>query len=65
MVHSDLLSWSNDPLPPLLKSPTRYPACETHGQLKEALFKDMIDYFHRGKVVHWLNFKTSKKISSN
>ncbi|XP_050420571.1 dedicator of cytokinesis protein 1 isoform X2 [Adelges cooleyi] len=49
-LHSELLSWSNDPLPPLLRSPLRYPTCDTHRQLKEALYHDIIDYFDKGKM---------------
>ncbi|XP_026809422.1 dedicator of cytokinesis protein 1 isoform X2 [Rhopalosiphum maidis] len=49
-LHSELLSWSNDLLPPLLRSPLRYPTCDTHRQLKEALYHDIIDYFNKGKM---------------
>ncbi|XP_050543349.1 dedicator of cytokinesis protein 1 isoform X2 [Daktulosphaira vitifoliae] len=49
-LHSELLSWSNDSLPPLLRSPLRYPTCDTHRQLKEALYHDIIDYFDKGKM---------------
>lgn len=48
-LHSKLLSWSDTPLPPLLRS-LKYPQCETHRQLKEALYNDMIGYFDKGKV---------------
>jgi len=58
-LHSELLSWSNDPLPPLLRSPLRYPTCDTHRQLKAALYHDIIDYFNKGKVIKFVvNFIT-------
>lgn len=49
-VHSELLLWSNDVLPFILRSPFRYPSSETHSQLKESLYIDIIDYFNRGEV---------------
>lgn len=49
-VHSELLSWSNDTLPSFLRNPSRYPSSETHYQLKEALYIDIIDYFNQGEV---------------
>jgi hypothetical protein len=48
-LHSKLLNWSDASLPPLLKS-HKYPSCQTHRQLKEALYYDIIDYFDKGKV---------------
>ncbi|XP_023288564.1 dedicator of cytokinesis protein 1 isoform X2 [Orussus abietinus] len=48
-LHSQLLSWSDQHLPPLLRS-NRYPLCQTHRQLKEALYNDMIEYFDKGKM---------------
>ncbi|XP_011297282.1 dedicator of cytokinesis protein 1 isoform X1 [Fopius arisanus] len=48
-LHSQLLDWSDQALPPLLRS-NRYPACNTHRELKEALYNDMIDYFDKGKM---------------
>lgn len=54
-LHSELLSWSNNPLTPLLRSPSRYPTCDTHRQLKEALYHDIIDYFDKGKVSNLIN----------
>lgn len=54
-LHSELLLWSNNPLTPLLRSPLRYPTCDTHRQLKEALYHDIIDYFDKGKVSNLIN----------
>ncbi|GFG33105.1 hypothetical protein Cfor_10663, partial [Coptotermes formosanus] len=48
-LHSKLLNWSDAPLPPLLKS-HKYPTCQTHRELKEALYYDIIDYFDKGKM---------------
>ncbi|KAG7190735.1 hypothetical protein KM043_006809 [Ampulex compressa] len=48
-LHSQLLAWSDKPLPPLLRS-HRYPLCQTHRDLKEALYNDMIEYFDKGKM---------------
>lgn len=48
-LHAKLLNWSDSLLPPLLRS-HKYPLCQTHRQLKEALYLDMIDYFDQGKV---------------
>ena len=48
-LHSKLLNWSDASLPPLLKS-DKYPSCQTHRELKEALYYDIIDYFDKGKV---------------
>lgn len=48
-LHSKLLNWSSDSLPPLLKS-IRYPHCQTHRELKEALYYDIIHYFDKGKM---------------
>ncbi|XP_066581822.1 dedicator of cytokinesis protein 1 isoform X2 [Prorops nasuta] len=48
-LHSQLLQWSDQPLPPLLRS-QRYPSCQTHRELKEALYNDMIDCFDKGKM---------------
>ncbi|XP_078053338.1 dedicator of cytokinesis protein myoblast city isoform X1 [Augochlora pura] len=48
-LHSQLLAWSDQPLPPLLRS-HRYLLCQTHRELKEALYNDMIDYFDKGKM---------------
>ncbi|KAJ8670596.1 hypothetical protein QAD02_001855 [Eretmocerus hayati] len=48
-LHSRLLSWSDQNLPPLLKS-SRYPHCKTHRELKESLYNDIIDNFDKGKM---------------
>ncbi|XP_065221520.1 dedicator of cytokinesis protein 2 isoform X3 [Planococcus citri] len=48
-LHSKLLSWSDTELSPLLRSP-KYPHCETHRQLKEALYQEMIAFFDKGKM---------------
>lgn len=48
-LHSNLLSWSEAKLSPLLKS-NRYSQCQTHRELKEALYHNIIDYFDKGKV---------------
>ncbi|XP_012257396.2 dedicator of cytokinesis protein 1 isoform X1 [Athalia rosae] len=48
-LHSQLLAWSDQPLPPLLRS-HRYPSCQTHRELKEALYSDIVDYFDKGKM---------------
>ena len=41
--------WSDDPLTPLLSS-TRYPEQQTHHELKEQLYYDIIRNFDQGKV---------------
>ncbi|XP_014208352.1 dedicator of cytokinesis protein 1 isoform X2 [Copidosoma floridanum] len=48
-LHSCLLSWNDQPLSSLLKS-NRYPSCQTHRELKECLYNDIIDYFDKGKM---------------
>lgn len=48
-LHSQLLDWSDQPLPPLLRS-NRYPLCQTHRELKEALYNNIIEYFDKGKM---------------
>ncbi|KAF5308725.1 hypothetical protein FQR65_LT06086 [Abscondita terminalis] len=48
-LHSNLLNWSDEMLPPLLKS-NRYSDSHTHRQLKEALYYNVIDYFDKGKM---------------
>ncbi|KAK9296204.1 hypothetical protein QLX08_009705 [Tetragonisca angustula] len=48
-LHSQLLAWSDQPLSPLLRS-HRYLVCQTHRELKEALYNDMIEYFDKGKM---------------
>lgn len=51
-LYSNLLSWSDDPLPPYLRI-AKYAHCETHRSLKELLYSDMILCFHRGEVGTW------------
>ncbi|XP_043247936.1 dedicator of cytokinesis protein 1 isoform X3 [Colletes gigas] len=48
-LHSQLLAWSDQPLLPILRS-HRYLSCQTHRELKEALYNDMIEYFDKGKM---------------
>ncbi|GAB6025462.1 Dedicator of cytokinesis protein 5 [Chamberlinius hualienensis] len=48
-LHTQLLKWCDDPLLPLLKN-EKYPTCETHRQLKEKLYYEIIDYFHKGHM---------------
>ena len=48
-LHSELLQWTDDPLPALLLT-SRHPQAVTQRQLKEALYLDSIDYFDRGKM---------------
>ncbi|CAH1397385.1 unnamed protein product [Nezara viridula] len=51
-LHSKLLSWSDVSLSTMLRS-SKYPNCQTHRQLKEALYHAIIDYFDQGKM--WEN----------
>ena len=48
-LHSSLLNWSEEILSPHLKS-HKHPSCQTHLELKEALYNDSIKYFDKGKV---------------
>ncbi|XP_063232451.1 dedicator of cytokinesis protein 1 isoform X3 [Bacillus rossius redtenbacheri] len=48
-LHSKLLNWSDAVLPPLLRS-NKFPLCQTHRQLKEALYYSIIDHFDKGKM---------------
>jgi len=50
-LHAKLLNWTEEQLSPHLKS-RRHSECQTHLALKEALFKDSIEYFERGKVIN-------------
>jgi len=34
----------------LLFNSSRYPLCQTHRELKEALYNDIIDYFDKGRM---------------
>lgn len=48
-LHAKLLRWSDEQLSQLLKS-DKYPNCETHRELKESLYYDILDYFDKGKL---------------
>lgn len=48
-LHTKLLNWSDQMLSPLLKS-YKYSTCQTHRELKETLYYNIIDYFDKGKV---------------
>lgn len=48
-LHSNLLDWSDTPVPLLLKS-AKYNHCHTNRELKEALYYTIIDYFDKGRV---------------
>lgn len=48
-LHSNLLNWSDSVLPPLLKS-SRYNYCQSHRELKESLYHNIMDYFDKGKM---------------
>lgn len=47
-LHSNLLLWNDTALSPLLRS-HRHPNCQTHRQLKECLYNEIIEYFNKGK----------------
>ncbi|XP_077292342.1 dedicator of cytokinesis protein myoblast city [Arctopsyche grandis] len=49
MLHAKLLHWSNIPLNTLLKS-HRHPGCQTHRDLKEALYYEIIQFLDKGKM---------------
>lgn len=48
-LHSNLLSWDDTELPRLLCS-NRFRNCQTHRQLKECLYNEIIGYFDKGKM---------------
>ncbi|KAG8178683.1 hypothetical protein JTE90_011611 [Oedothorax gibbosus] len=48
-LHAKLLRWSDEPLSQLLKN-DKHPSCETHRELKECLYYDILDYFDKGKL---------------
>ncbi|KAK9692481.1 DHR-2, Lobe A [Popillia japonica] len=48
-LHSKLLNWSDDVLPPLLKT-NRYTDIQTHRQLKEALYDNIIENYSKGNM---------------
>lgn len=60
MQHTILLDWSNDILSPLLVH-SKYEK-KTHRDLKEALYKDIIDNFDKGKVSDTPHYKYKTKI---
>lgn len=47
-LHSKLLKWNDKLLQPLLLS-HRHLMCQTHRQLKECLYNDIIEHFNKGK----------------
>ena len=49
MLYAKLLHWSDEPLPQLMQS-DKYKEAQTHRELKERLYYDMIAYFDQGKV---------------
>ncbi|KAL5021107.1 hypothetical protein ScPMuIL_000262, partial [Solemya velum] len=49
MLYVDLLQWSDDVLPVMLKS-NKYPDAQTNRELKEQLYYDIISYFDKGKM---------------
>lgn len=48
-LHSTQLQWDDTPLSPLLRS-SRHNNRQTHRQLKEALYYEIIDFFDKGKM---------------
>lgn len=62
-LHNELISWSYDPLPDILRFPLRYPMRETHCQLKEALLNDIISYFIKGEVKHLITLNGLTEIN--
>ncbi|XP_059611933.1 dedicator of cytokinesis protein 1 isoform X1 [Phlebotomus argentipes] len=48
-LHSNLLMWNDTGLSSLLRS-QRFPHCQTHRQLKEALYHEIIKHFDNGKM---------------
>lgn len=48
-LHSNLLFWNDTILSSLLSS-HRHRNCQTHRQLKESLYNEIIDYFDKGKM---------------
>lgn len=47
--HARLLNWSDDVLPNLLRS-SKYPHCDTHKDLKEQLYYDIVENFDKGRL---------------
>lgn len=48
-LHSNLLMWNDNQLSSLLRS-HRHSGCQTHRQLKESLYNEIIEYFDKGKM---------------
>lgn len=48
-LHSNLLYWNDTQLSSLLRS-HRHGNCQSHRQLKEALYNEIIEYFDKGKM---------------
>ncbi|XP_015793034.1 dedicator of cytokinesis protein 2 [Tetranychus urticae] len=48
LLHATLLHWTDEPLPSQLRS-EKYPDSKTHRELKENLYKTIIDYFEKGQ----------------
>ncbi|XP_064631450.1 dedicator of cytokinesis protein 1-like isoform X3 [Lineus longissimus] len=49
VIYARLLKWSDDVLSQILQS-DKYPECQTHRELKERLYYDVIGYFDKGKM---------------
>lgn len=54
-LYSNLLNWSDAPLSPLLKS-SKHTHCQTHRELKEALYHHIMVFFDKGKVLLIFSF---------
>ena len=48
-LHAKLLKWTDEPLPPLLRN-DKFPEVETHRDLKELLYNEIINHFDKGKL---------------
>ena len=48
-LHAKLLKWTDEPLPALLRN-EKYPDCDTHRELKELLYNEIINHFDKGKL---------------
>ena len=48
-LHAKLLKWTDEPLPALLRN-EKYPDCDTHRELKELLYNEIIEHFDKGKL---------------
>ncbi|KAI8499441.1 Dedicator of cytokinesis protein 2 [Branchiostoma belcheri] len=47
LLHATLLKWTDEPL---ITTHDKYPEAQTHRQLKEMLYYDIIEYFDKGKM---------------